>query len=336
MTELVAPSDRHLPHFAKTVARALEAGERVTLRYWSGQTELTFVCNIDTPGLSLDAHALRVVQDQEYRTVLWRDVYMVEDADSQYVDPRRLCALPWALAREVAAGLDADLALDREQWRMRDSFRRAFERRRQFAGGEYAPSFVAQLEGRLQPVIDPRDAEPHHYPPTGWQDRIARRDVDHPDYAATLEQLGMSKREDGRYTTTGPVDTSASAVYWRARLIELDCTPSNLNGVPVQRIPCAGYWFVVGSHEDFPEGLSQRLPLVDAINRVRSGHCPKVPQAPAPERLCGHCQKWKRDKWLGAFHWCSDCSAGWICLDCHNAHNEWHSAATDIPAKEVG
>jgi len=210
MLELDAPSDRRLSHFGRVVARTLEAGELATLHYWFGQAEASFACKLSTPGLRLDARALYVEQGVGLRVVPWRDVFMVQGEVDRFVQHRRLCDLPWKLARELRLELDEcdERALDREPFEIRDSLQRALDRGRLFARGQYAPTFVEQLESRAAATRAklaewPDAAEPHHYPPAGWQDRLERAQVEHPGYRETLDQVGMRELPDGTWTHTG-------------------------------------------------------------------------------------------------------------------------------------
>lgn len=77
------------------------------------------------------------------------------------------------------------------------------------------------------------------------------------------------------------VEPGYSASDARKQLLAL--TPgiqSCLNNVPVKRQPCDGEWFEVGVHEDYPCITWQRLRLVDAISRVKSGYFPKLKPPP--------------------------------------------------------
>lgn len=79
---------------------------------------------------------------------------------------------------------------------------------------------------------------------------------------------------------------------WRKRLLDLTPgTPTYLNGVPVCRLPCAGTWFRVGVHVDYPCVTWQVLRLADAISRVASGHFPTLPKPkrPAPSPYAHVC-----------------------------------------------
>lgn len=67
----------------------------------------------------------------------------------------------------------------------------------------------------------------------------------------------------------------------RRRLLELvPGIPSNINCVPVTRLPCAGTWFRVGVHIDHPDICWQTLRLADAISRVKSGYFPTLKDPP--------------------------------------------------------
>lgn len=79
---------------------------------------------------------------------------------------------------------------------------------------------------------------------------------------------------------------------WRAELLKLTPgIPTWLNGVPVTRIPCAGEWFRVGVHEDYPDVTKQTLRLPDALSRVRSGYFPRLPNAPGLNAYIGRLQE---------------------------------------------
>lgn len=73
----------------------------------------------------------------------------------------------------------------------------------------------------------------------------------------------------------------------RALLALVSGVPVWLNGVPVTRLPCAGVWFRVGVHEDYPCVTWQVLGLVDAVSRVRSGHFVRLPL----RRRCASCSR---------------------------------------------
>lgn len=64
----------------------------------------------------------------------------------------------------------------------------------------------------------------------------------------------------------------------RCRLLELaPGVMSQVNGVPVKRLPCDGIWFDVGICEvDGSFRPMQMLRLVDAISRCKSGHYPTL------------------------------------------------------------
>jgi hypothetical protein len=116
--------------------------------------------------------------------------------------------------------------------------------------------------------------------------------------------------------------------YWRQRLLKLEPGDrTRLNGVPVMRIPCSGASFRVGVWESCPDNYEQVLRLDAATIRVWSGYYPSYftgPLRPRRQR-CGHCQADKHDRWAGAFSWCMECVEP-VCLDCWNAHREWHEA----------
>ena len=84
-------------------------------------------------------------------------------------------------------------------------------------------------------------------------------------------------------------------------------TPTWLNGVPVNRLPCDGIWFDVGVHEDYPCITYQRLNLSDALSRVRSGYFIRLPNAPDLNSYYARCREEQRialnrefDAWLEA------------------------------------
>ena len=77
-----------------------------------------------------------------------------------------------------------------------------------------------------------------------------------------------------------------SAAEYRAQLLAI--TPGvrhDINGVPVKRIPCVGEWFEVGVNEDYPCITWQRLRLVDAISRVKSGYFPRLKNRPGTNKV---------------------------------------------------
>lgn len=89
----------------------------------------------------------------------------------------------------------------------------------------------------------------------------------HPTTLAPEIQLWLADRSEVK---------ALSAADIRAQLLALTTGVANINGVPVKRIPCAGAWFDVGVCEDNPDIRWQRLRLVDAVSRCKSGYFPRL------------------------------------------------------------
>lgn len=251
--------------FAELARERLEAGERVRAHYRAGRSDISREVH-DAAEMPPGTFALEVFVP----AVTW------------YVDGARLYELPLPLARELAA-LEPE---DRETYGLREGLQRALRRPWLFAGAAYAafswetPERAASTARKVAEWPDA--AAPHYFPSLGWQDRIATGKAEHPDYRATLAELGMHLDAEGRYRITPPDEHGLDPWLERLRALE-GGVPANLNGVPVTRLPCSPVRFRVGRYELTANvglgtgGRDRRteiLSLREAAVRVRSGRFP--------------------------------------------------------------
>lgn len=271
---LVAPSDRYLPAFGRIVASCLEAGDRVTVHYWREQAQRSAELALSTPGLELERRGWRVGT----YAVPWCAAFYVESKGeagySHYADPARLYMMPVKLARELLASalpgwrhgdsldlareqLSAAVSMPRDEWELVDSLMRALQHPERFNGTHFAPSFIEQLESRA----DATAAKLREWPG-----------------ASEVPQAYRGREGESEHNAT-----------CRRQLLDLQPGErSYINGVSVQRVPCAGYWWEVCVRED-----------------------------------CEHCGETKPDRWGGAFSYCIEC-VKLVCSDCRDRHVRGH------------
>ncbi|HMJ16605.1 MAG TPA: hypothetical protein VK524_34560 [Polyangiaceae bacterium] len=117
-----------------------------------------------------------------------------------------------------------------------------------------------------------------------------------------------------------------NATTWRRRLRELEPGQTLwLNGLNVQRVPCAGHWYRVPVCDIGSDIFYQQLGLTDAVSRVYSGYVYKPKSRPLFIE-CVECAKPKLWRWMGSCSWCMHC-VGDVCSDCKNTHAAHHVEA---------
>lgn len=236
-----APRRRRWPPLGRTVAEALEAGERLTVHHRRGEYHVELDLPTKLGELTLDARGLSIRGERGALDVPWSSVYLVdgegESGPYRCADPSRLYRLPLELARELAEQREIT---DRDNCKILDPLRRALKRPELFNGAAYAvpswldPERARDTERRI--AMWPNASEPHADPSWGpWCPDYGKGSrEEHPGYRATLEQLGMRLGDDGRMY----VEPVRDLEFWRAQLLALDHAPAYLNGVPVTALPC--------------------------------------------------------------------------------------------------
>lgn len=194
--------DKRLPPMARWALNALDDGATITLHHWMGRTEMAYRCSARTRGLRVGRRALTVVDGVGYRTVPWRDVYLLEEDDgSRVVNGRRLFDLPHRLAKEL---LSEEWEPSRSALDTHGSLVRAMASKPWgFSRASYAPTFIQQLDSRaaatrLKLAEWPDIDEPTPTPPRHSLIGRGRRDHNDAVYRETCAQLGVfPSAEDG-------------------------------------------------------------------------------------------------------------------------------------------
>lgn len=301
--------------FSSIIAACLERKERVEVHFWwDGQAR---------------CWQLRTLAPLPPE----RDIFLVtstpRDADTvRYLDPARLFRLPRLVAEELLGNFGEPC--DRDTFELHDSLTRALKSPpAHFGRDAYTdrrpwwdnPKLERQRAAHVARNLADVDDTPHELPARGpWCSDYGATRGNLEQQRALYAQVGVHVDNDNDGRTT----VERVGAEWKRALLELEHAPTWLNGVPVRREACAGNWFQVGTCEDPPDVHFQRLGLGDAVQRVRSGHFPRLPNAPPPWVTCVGCGTAKQDRWRGAFAWCLVCVAR-VCLDCHNDHFDSHA-----------